>query len=106
MEYSRADIEIINRAIEHYDWESLFLGKNVHQQVEIFIKRLLNILHNYIRNKFNLSNDKVPLWIDEKIKSFNHEKNGLYHNQRKSVDYTSGRLYIFRYSYSRYNKCY
>ena len=74
MEYSRADIGIINRAIEHYDWESLFLGKNVHQQVEILIKRLLNVFHNYIRNKFNLSNDKVPLWIYEKIKSFIHGK--------------------------------
>ena len=52
--YNRAETDLINCAIENCDWPSLFLGKNVHQQVEVFNKTLLNIFHNYIPNKFIL----------------------------------------------------
>ena len=58
--YNRAETDLTNRAIENCDWPSLFLGKNVHQQVEIFNKTLLNIFHNYIPNKFILCGDKDP----------------------------------------------
>ena len=66
-------------------------GKNVHQQVEIFNKTLLNIFHNYIPNKFIFCDDKDPPWINEEIKTLIHRKNSLYPRQRKSgsVDYTS-----------------
>ena len=82
---------MINRPTENCDWPSLFLGKNVHQQVEIFNKTLLNIFHNYIPNKFILCDDKDPPWINEEIKSLIHRKNSLYQRQRKSgsIDYTS-----------------
>ena len=59
--YNRAETDLINRAIENCDWPSLFLGKNVHQQVEIFNKTLLNIFHNYIPNKFILCDNKTHL---------------------------------------------
>ena len=89
--YNRAETDLINRAIENCDWPSLFLGKNVHQQVEIFNKTLLNIFHNYMLNKFILCDDKEPPWINEEIKSLIHRKNSLYQRQRKSgsIDYTS-----------------
>ena len=82
---------MINREIGNCDWPSLFLGKNVNQQVEIFNKTLLNIFHNYIPNKFILCDGKYPPWINKEIKSLIHRKNSLYQRQRKSgsIDYTS-----------------
>ena len=44
--YKRANIDLINCSIKNCDWPSLFLGKDVNQQVEIFNKTLLNIFHN------------------------------------------------------------
>ena len=72
--YNRAETDLINHAIENCDWPSLFLGKNVHQQVEIFNKTLLNIFYNYIPNKFILCNNKDPPWINEEIKTLIHRK--------------------------------
>ena len=88
--YNRTETDLINRAIESCDWPSLFLGKTVRQQVEIFNKTLVNIFHNYIPTKFILSDDKDPPWINEEIKSLIQRKNSLYQRQRKSssIDYT------------------
>ena len=89
--YNRAETDLINRAIEDCDWPSLSLGKNVHQQVKILNKTLLNIFHNYIPNKFVLCDGKDPSWINEEIKTLTHKKNSLYQRQRKfgSINYTS-----------------
>ena len=80
--YNRAETDLINRAIKNCDWPSLFLGKNVHQQVKIFKKTLLKIFHNYIPNKFILCDDKDPSWINEEIKSLVHRKHSLYQRQK------------------------
>ena len=89
--YNRTETDLINRPIENCDSPSLFLGKIVHQQVEIFNKTLLNIFHHYIPNKFILCDNKDPPWINEEIKSLIHRKNSLYQRQRKSgsIDCTS-----------------
>ena len=81
--YNRVKTDLINRAIKNCDWPSLFLGKNAHQEVEIFNETLLNIFHNYIP-KFILCDDKDPPWINEAIKSLTHRKNSLYQGQWKS----------------------
>ena len=88
---NRAGTDLINRAMENCDWPSLFLGKNVHQQDEIFNKTLLTIFHNYIPNKFISCGDKDQPWINEEIKSLIHRKNCLYQRQIKSgsIDYIS-----------------
>ena len=69
--------------------DQVYLGKNVHQQVEIYNKTLLKNFHNYIPNKFILCDD--PTWINEEIKTLIHRKNSLYQSQRKvgSINYTS-----------------
>ena len=41
--YNRSESDLINRSIEDCNWPSLLLGKNLHQQVEIFDKILLKI---------------------------------------------------------------
>ena len=77
--------------LDNCDWPSLFLGKNIYQQVEIFNKILRNIFHNYMPNKYILCDDKDPPWINEEIKTWIHRKNSLYQRQGKfsSIDYKS-----------------
>ena len=43
--------DLINHSIESFDWSKLFSGKNVHEQVELFNKTLLNIFYNFIPTK-------------------------------------------------------
>ena len=59
--YSRSETDLINRSIESFDWAKLFSGKNVHEQIELFTKTLLNIFHNFIPNKSLVCNDRDPL---------------------------------------------
>ena len=89
--YKKAETNLINRAIKNCDRPSLFFRKNVHQQVGIFKKTLLNIFYNYMPNKFILCDGKDPPWLNEEIKSLIHWKNTLFQRQRKSggIDYTS-----------------
>ena len=85
------NLELQQSQDRNCDWPSLFLGKNVHQQIEIFNKTLLNIFQNYIPNKFILCDDKGLPWINEEIKTLIDRKNSLYQRQRKfrSINYTS-----------------
>ena len=56
------------RSIESFDWSKLFSGKNVHKQVKLFNKTLLNIFHNFIPNKIIVCEDKDPPWMNGEIK--------------------------------------
>ena len=47
------------------DWRFMFFNKNVHEQVFIFNNTLMNILTNYIPNKYIIIDDKGPPWMDE-----------------------------------------
>ena len=77
-DYNRPETDSINRSIEIFDWPSLFSGKNVHEQVELFNKTLLNIFHNFIPNKIILCDDKDPPWINGEIKNLIKRKNWLF----------------------------
>ena len=66
--YSRSETDLINRSIESFDWSKLFSGKNVHEQVELFNKTLLNIFHNFIPNKIIVCDDRDPPWMNDEIK--------------------------------------
>ena len=58
--YNKAETDLINRSIENADWSSLFLGKNVHEQMEIFNQTIQNIFYNFISNKTILRDDRRP----------------------------------------------
>ena len=45
-DYNRAETNLINRAIERFEWPKLFFGKDVHEQVTFFNKTILNFFHN------------------------------------------------------------
>ena len=90
-DYNRSETDSINCSIEIFDWSYLFSGKNVHEQVELFKKMLLNIFHNFIPNKMVLCDDKDPPWMNDEIKNLTKRKNWLFQCQRKSgnLDYVS-----------------
>ena len=46
----------------------MFSHKNVHQQVNIFNKTIINIFSNFIPNKLVTFDDKDPPWMTEKLK--------------------------------------
>ena len=56
--YNRYETKLSNYSIESFDWSKLFSGKNVHGQVELFNKTLLNIFHNFLPNKIIVCNDR------------------------------------------------
>ena len=73
--YNRSETDLINRSIESFDWSKLLSDKNVHEQVELFNKTLLNIFHKFIPNKIIVCDDRNRLWMNDEIKKMNTRKN-------------------------------
>ena len=57
--YKKADVDMINRAIELFDWNKLFESKNVHHQVCLFNKNVLNVFPNFVPAKLLLVITKI-----------------------------------------------
>ena len=43
-----------------FNWEKLFQNKNIHEQPKLFNETIVNIVRNYIPNKFITCSDKDP----------------------------------------------
>ena len=52
--------DLSNCSIGSFYWWKSFSGKNVHEEVELFNRTLLNIFHNLLANKIFLWNDRDP----------------------------------------------
>ena len=50
-DYGKAQVNLINKAIENFDWNELFSGKNIHNQIKLFNTTILNIFRNFVPNK-------------------------------------------------------
>ena len=59
-DYKKADTNSIREALKQVNWEFLFQDKNIHEQVLILNKTLLNVFSNYVPNKIVTFNDKDP----------------------------------------------
>ena len=77
-DYSNANHETINNAIDGFDWEKAFSNVNVHTQVKLFNETLSNIFMNFDPNKLITVDDRDPPWVTEKIKKLLIDKNKLY----------------------------
>ena len=77
-DYKKANIESINLAIARFNWENLFIGKNVNEQVHLFNQTILNIFKNFIPNKVSIFDDSDPPWINDQIKSLVKLKNEMF----------------------------
>ena len=78
--YEHANVEMISTAIERFDWDNAFLGKNVNEKASILTKTILNIMSNYIPNEIITIDDKDPPWVNNKIKSLIKNKNEYFKN--------------------------
>ena len=81
----------ITTAINQVDWKLIFSCKNVHQQVNIFNKTIINIFSNFIPNKLVTFDDKDPPWMTEKVKEKIKWKHKFYRdylkNRKTKADY-------------------
>ena len=50
-DYRNANVKAINSAIESFNWENAFDGKDIHAQIAFFNETLLNIFSNFIANR-------------------------------------------------------
>ena len=51
MDYEFQYPESTNRAIGIFNWEKLFQNKDIQDQLKLFNKTLLDIVHSYLPNK-------------------------------------------------------
>lgn len=78
-DYKRANIQLIHRTIENFNREKLFESKNVHGQVYLFNKIILNIFHKSIPNKIiqGCKDKDTPCFNDE-IRQTLNKRNELF----------------------------
>ena len=62
--YQQTNTDLIKRAIELFDWESLS-NLDVNKQVSIFNETIMNIFKNFIPHKTITGNNKNPLWTNK-----------------------------------------
>ena len=72
------NVEAINSAIESFNWEKAFDGKDIHAKVALFNKTLWNIFSNFIPSRTKTFTDSGLPWMTEDIKNKIKLKNNLY----------------------------
>ena len=77
-DYCNANVEAINSAIESFNWEKAFDGKDAHAQVALFNETLFNIFSNFIPSRTKTFTDSDPSRMTEDIKNKIKLKNNLY----------------------------
>ena len=73
----QANIELIWRAIDNFDWNRALDNASPNRQVSIFNDTISN-LSNFIPHETTICDDSDPPWINSKIKKVIHEKNKKY----------------------------
>ena len=74
--YQRANVDLIQRAIEQFSWEKPF--RNFNEIVFLFNKTIKDIFSNFIPHERITCDDRDPPWINKNIKQLIHEKNNTY----------------------------
>ena len=83
-DYRKAQTDLVNFAIDHFDWVNLFLDKNINEQVIFFNRTILNIFHKFIPNKIILCDDRDSPWMNERIKHLIKKKKAVFQKQKQS----------------------
>ena len=66
-DYRNANVEAINSAIESFNWENAFDGKDIHTQVAFLNETLLNIFSNFIPKRIKTFKGSDPPWMTRDI---------------------------------------
>ena len=90
-DYSKANVEHINKAISNVNWHNAFKDLPVDEKVKRLNETLLNIFRNYIPNKKIKCDYREPPWMTDKIKTLLKYRNKLtkmfYKNGQKTEDH-------------------
>ena len=77
-DYKKVDSANIRKALDSVNWERLFDQKDINTQVMTLNETTLNVFRNNVPNKYITIDNKVPVWMNETIKSKIKTKNKLY----------------------------
>ena len=66
--YNRANADDIKRAVSHFPWLKHLTNLDPSQQLEIFNDKLLNIMMNFIPNRYVKIQPKDPPWINNNLR--------------------------------------
>ena len=61
--YQKANIDVIKRAINSFDWDKTFSNIDIDNMVSIFNQTIVNILCNFIPHETILFDDRDPPWM-------------------------------------------
>ena len=67
--YQKANIDLIKRAINSFDWEKAFSNIDIDKMVSIFSQTIINILCNFIPHETVLFDERDPPWMNKEIKN-------------------------------------
>ena len=91
MNYSKADVQNIQKAILDFNWRKAFESLSVDSKVDLLNETLLNIFRNYIPNKKIKCDYRQPPWMTDDIKKSLKERSKLtktyYKNGQQKIDY-------------------
>ena len=73
--YKQANIELIRRAIDNFDWNRALDNVSPNRQVSIFNDTILNIISNFIPHETIICYNRNAPWINSKIQKVIHKKN-------------------------------
>ena len=73
--YKQANVELIRRTIDNFDWNRVLDNVNPNRQISIFNDTILNIISNFIPHETIICDDRDPPWINNKIKKVIYEEN-------------------------------
>ena len=76
--YNRAQVDLIKRSIEYFDWERSLAGLSINEQVDCLNNCLINIFRNFIPHETVKCSHKDPPWMNSEIKRALRHKNRLY----------------------------
>jgi len=68
-EFKKANTSKIRASFSAINWAHLFEGKNPTEMVELFQKKLLEIMKDCIPNKIKIFNDRDAPWITPEVKT-------------------------------------
>ena len=81
--HGKAQTDLINCAIDQFDWVNLLLDKIINGQVILFNRTILNVFHNFIPNKITLCDDRDPPCMNEGIKHLSKKKKAIFQKQKE-----------------------
>ena len=76
--YKRANVALIQKSIENFDWCKAFRNLGINDQVELFTNTLFNIFRNFIPHETIKCTYKDPPWMNKEIKNALRHKNRIY----------------------------